>query len=167
MSKTVLFQTIQFSVSTVSMSKIILFQTIQFSVSTVSMSKTVLFQTIQFSVSTASMSKTVLFQTIEFSMSTPFTCQHCFILVKHQYAFQIYLTHRQDPIRCLPLRARVDLRMMAMKGYSAFSKASALQDQIVGHHIQDTSLGGCLTPPQRCSRCILHPQPDWTKYHID
>ena len=34
MSKTVLFQTIQFSISTVSMSKTVLFQTIQFSINT-------------------------------------------------------------------------------------------------------------------------------------
>ena len=42
--KTVLFQTIHLSISTISMSKIVL-------VSTVSISKTVLFQTIQFSIS--------------------------------------------------------------------------------------------------------------------
>ena len=45
MSKTFLFQAIQFS-------QTVLFQTIQFNISTVSMSKSVLFQVIQFSVST-------------------------------------------------------------------------------------------------------------------
>ena len=40
MSKTVLLQTNQFNVSTISMSKTVLFQTIQFNVSTISMSKT-------------------------------------------------------------------------------------------------------------------------------
>ena len=65
--KTVLYQTIQFSVSRVSMSKTVPFQTIQFSISTqfkckytVYLSKTLLFQAIQFS------------QTIQFSISMPF-----------------------------------------------------------------------------------------------
>ena len=42
----------------------------------------------------------------------------------------------------LPLRARVDLGTMAMKGYSAFPKAPALLEphhQIVECHIQDTA----------------------------
>ena len=55
MSKTFLFQPIQFSM-------IIIFVYTQLNV------KTVLFQIIQFSVNTVSMSKTVLFQTIEFSI---------------------------------------------------------------------------------------------------
>ena len=41
----------------------------------------------------------------------------------------------------LPLRARVDLGAMAMKGYSAFPKVPALLEphqQIVYCHIQDT-----------------------------
>ena len=44
----------------------------------------------------------------------------------------------------LPLRARVDLGAMAMKGYSAFPKAPALLEphhQIVQCHIQDTHSG--------------------------
>ena len=51
MSKTVIFQAIQFSLSTVSMSKTFLFQAIQLSLSIVSMSKAVLFQVFQFSIS--------------------------------------------------------------------------------------------------------------------
>ena len=56
-SQTVLIQTIQFSISMVFVYtqlnvKTVLFQTIQLSIITVSMSKTVLFQTIQFSIST-------------------------------------------------------------------------------------------------------------------
>ena len=56
-SQTVLIEIIQFSISigfvyTQSNVKTILFQTIQFSVSTVSLSKTVLLQTIQFCIST-------------------------------------------------------------------------------------------------------------------
>ena len=42
-----------------------------------------------------------------------------------------YLTHREDPYQVLPLRARVDLGAMAMKGYSAFPKAPALLEP---HH---------------------------------
>ena len=55
--QTVLIQTTQFSISIVFVHtqlnvKTILFQAIQFSVSTISMSKTVLFQVIQFCIST-------------------------------------------------------------------------------------------------------------------
>ena len=57
LSQTVLIQTIQFSISidfvyTLLNVKTVLFQTIQFRVRTVSMPKTVPFQTIQFSIST-------------------------------------------------------------------------------------------------------------------
>ena len=61
----------------------------------------------------------------------------------------------------LPLRARVDLRAMAMKGYPAFPKAPALLEshhQIVLRYIQDIRCGGGLTLLQRCSWCILQPQ---------
>ena len=57
----------------------------------------------------------------------------------------------------LPFRDRVDLGVMAMKGYSAFPKAPALLElhhQIVLYHIQDTRL----TLLQRCSWCTLQPQ---------
>ena len=68
-TKTVLFQTIHFSISTVELPKTFLFQAIQFI-------QTVLIQTIQFSVSTVLMSKTVQFKTIQFSISTQLTCQN-------------------------------------------------------------------------------------------
>ena len=54
------------------MSKV-LFQILQFSLSTVSMSKTVLIQTIQFSISTQIKVKIVLFQAIQISVSTQFS----------------------------------------------------------------------------------------------
>ena len=60
----------------------------------------------------------------------------------------------------LPLRARVDLGAMAIKGYSAFPKAPVLLEphhQIVYCHIYDNRWGGGLTPLQRSSRCILQP----------
>ena len=65
----------------------------------------------------------------------------------------------------LPLRVRVDLGAMAMKGYYAFSKAPASmepQHHIVLCHIQDTRWEG-LAPLQRCSQCILQPQPTGQK----
>ena len=92
----VLFQTIQFSISTVSLSKTFQFQAIrfiqtvlilviQFSISTDVVYtqlnfKTVLYQTIQFSVSTLSMSKAVPFQTIQFSISTQYKCKYSLIV---------------------------------------------------------------------------------------
>ncbi len=70
MSKTFLFQTIQFI-------QTVLIQLIQFSISTDFVYKqvnvkTVLYITIQFRVSTVSMPKTVPFQTIRFSISMQF-----------------------------------------------------------------------------------------------
>ena len=76
MSKTFLFQVIQFS-------QAVIIQTIQFGISIVFVHtqlhvKTVLFQTIQFSVNTVSMSKTFI------SVNS----------VLNKYAVQLYLTHR-------------------------------------------------------------------------
>ena len=53
--------------------------------------------------------KTVLFQIIQFSTNH--------LLAFNLNVKQIYLTHRQDPIR-----ARVNLGAIEMKGYSAFPK---------------------------------------------
>ena len=50
-----------------------------------------------------------------------------------------------------------------MKGYSAFPNPSALLQfpyQIAKCYMQDTYYGS-LTSLQRCSRCILQPQPTW------
>ena len=68
----------------------------------------------------------------------------------------------------LPLRARVDLGAMAMKGYSAFPKAPALLEphhQIVYCHIQDTRWGvvlplcreevGVFYSPSRLGKTLL------------
>ena len=61
------------------------------------------------------------------------------------------------------LQVRVDLAAMAMKGYSTFPKAPKLEThhQMVLWHIQDTHIGGgkSFTFLQRCSWCILQPQP--------
>ena len=42
-----------------------------------------------------------------------------------------YLTHRQDLYQVQPLRVRVDLGAIVIKGYSAFPKAPALLEP---HH---------------------------------
>ena len=92
------------------------------------------------------------------------------------------------PYQVLPRWARVDLKVMAMQGYSAFPKAPTLLEP---HHqigprsngnegvalyspkpqhywdltirlfsvISKTLVGRDLTPLQRCSWCILQPQP--------
>ena len=68
----------------------------------------------------------------------------------------------------MPLRARVDLGAMAMKGYSAFPKAAALNLTIrLFSVISGYSLGGVgvLAPLQRSSRCILQPQPTGQMYY--
>ena len=64
-----------------------------------------------------------------------------------------------------PLRVRVDLGAIAMKGYSTFPKALALLEshhQIVSCHIRDNCWRSLL-PLQKYSRCILQPQSpaDW------
>ena len=64
----------------------------------------------------------------------------------------------QVPLR----RARVDLETMAMKGCSVFPKAPALLEphhQIVSCHIRTLVWAEAFTLLQRCSRCILQPQP--------
>ena len=62
----------------------------------------------------------------------------------------------------LSLRVKVDLGVMAIKGYSGFPKALALLEphhQIVWCHIQDNHCGGRgLTTLQRSCRCMLHPR---------
>ena len=74
-NQTVLIQTIPFIMSTVVVYiqlnvKTVIFQTIQFSVSTVSKSKTVLFQVIQFSISTQFISVWPIYRTLS-DASTP------------------------------------------------------------------------------------------------
>ena len=70
---------------------------------------------IQFRVSTVSMSQTVPFQTIQFSISVQL----------------VLFDPKIGPNQVLPFRARVDLRAIAIKGCSAFPKASASQEP---HH---------------------------------
>ena len=91
----VLFQTIQFSMSTqlncqklfqaIQFIQIVLIQLIQFSISTDFVYtqlnvKTVRYQTIQFSVSRVSMLETFPFQTIQFSISKLFKCKYSLIV---------------------------------------------------------------------------------------
>ena len=61
----------------------------------------------------------------------------------------------------LPLQARVDLGMMAMKWVLCLPQSSSITRASPSHycHIQDSHRGGGgLTPLQRCSLCILQLQ---------
>ena len=78
-------------------------------------------------------------------------CLHI-VYIKH-----FYLTYEYQ---VLPLRVRVDLEAMAVKGLSTFLKALAFLEthhQIIYSYIQDTRYV-CLTHQWRRSRCILQPQ---------
>ena len=131
--------------------------------------------------------KTVLLKTIQFSTITPFKCQKSSIsinLVYQKYSFlithwnvkavnfkQFTLVYVHNLVlfapqiwlyQVLPLRARADLGEMAVKVHPEFPKAPSLlqpHHQIDKWHIQDTHWGS-LTPLQRCSCCILQPQPN-------
>ena len=97
------------------------------------------------------MSKTVPFQTIQFSTSTQFSSI--------------------QPIdQVLPLWARVDLGVMAMKGYSAFPKTLALLEphhQIISYYIQDTRWrGGGLTPSAEKQLVYSTAPADWVTHTI-
>ena len=62
--------------------------------------------------------QTVLFQSIQFSIS------HLFALsLNVKLVFKPYI----GPYQVLPLRARVNLKAIAMKGYSALSKSPGLE----------------------------------------
>ena len=80
--QTVLFQTMQFSISTrFNCQRHVYFKLF-------GLVKQLFFQTIKFSVSTVSISKTILFQTVQFSISTQFTRQNSSIssnFVLHKY----------------------------------------------------------------------------------
>ena len=85
--------------------------------------------------------KPILFQAIQFSISTQFV--------------SIWPI---DRTQVLPLRDRVNLGVISMKGCSVFPKASALQEshhQIVYCLIRTLAVG--VLP--LCSRCILQSQP--------
>ena len=92
--------------------------------------------------------QTVLFQTSQFSINHLLVCS---------LNVQVLCDPLIRPYQVQPLWARVDQGVMAMKGYSPFSKVPALlepHNQIVSYPIQDTC-DGTLTPLQRCSLCIL------------
>ena len=75
------------------------------------------------------MSKTFLFQAIQFTQTIQFSISMLLVL------FNPYI----GPYQVLPLRPRVDLWAMAMKGYSVFPKTPAL-DYLVSY--PGHSLGG-------------------------
>ena len=88
-----------------------------------------LFQAIQFN------------QTIQFSISMPL----------------VLFNPKIGPYLVLPRRARVDLGAMAMNGCSVFPKALHYWDLTI--RLFNVISWGGLTPLQRCSQCILQPQP--------
>ena len=119
--------------------KNISFQAIQFS-------QTVLIQTIQFSISTASMSKTVLFQIIQFSISMQFSS----IWPIDRTLSGATTLDNSGPgsndnkgMLCIPQSSSI-IRTSLSNCFVSYP----------GH-----SLGEGLTPPQRCSWCVLQPQP--------
>ena len=61
----------------------------------------------------------------------------------------------------LPLRARVDLGVMAMKGFLNIlqsAKIGASPSDCIVSYPGHALWGGGLTSLQRCSRCILQPK---------
>ena len=63
----------------------------------------------------------------------------------------------------LPLWARVDLGAMAVKGYSAFLKASAILEPHYLCHIQDTRCGGWSYPFAEVLSVYSTAPADWTR----
>ena len=133
----------QFSLGLVSMSKIVPFQIIQFTLSTqfkckntVLLSKTFLFQTIQFS-------QTVLIQTIQFNISRQFRS-----ILPIDSASSGTITPAKSG-----LVGDGNEGMLCIPQSSGASPSDCLL-LYLGH-----SLVGGLTPLQRSSLCILHPQP--------
>ena len=123
-SQTVLIQTIQFSISIVFF---FAFVFIQLNV------KTVIFQTILLSVSIILISKTVLFHAIQFSVSMWLKCQN-YPISSNSVWYKLILVlfdPLMGPYQVLSLWARVDLGVMAIKGYSAFPKVRAFVEP---HH---------------------------------
>ena len=129
----------------------------------------------QLSVNTVLMSKKkVLFEIIQLSISTQFKCKYGLIVKNVSISiYSVYSIHFSismllvlfnpliGPYQVLPLRARVDLGAMAMKGVLRIPQSSSTpgtlpSDCLVSY--PGHSLGGGLTPLQRCSQCILQPQ---------
>ena len=98
--------------------------------------------------------QTLLFQPSQSSISFV-----CFQFKCQAVLFDPYI----GPYQVLPLQARVDLGVMAMKGYSTFPQSSSItgtspSDCFVSY--SRTLVMGwwwVLLPLQRCSRCILQP----------
>ena len=100
-----------------------------------------LYVTIQLSVNTVLMSKNSSIEIIQFSISTQFRCKYGLIIKNisiSSYSIQFSISMLLvlfnpyiGPDQVLPLRARVDLGAMAMKGCSAFPKAPELLEP---HH---------------------------------
>ena len=90
--------------------------------------------------------------------------------MNHSIHFKLFVCTQSNklsirPYQVLPLWARANLRAMAMKEYSVFPKAPALQQphpQIVSCHIWDTPGSGSY--PSAEMQLVYSTAPaDWTK----
>ena len=133
-----------------------LYVTIQLSVNTVLMSKIVLFEIIQLSINTQfkckyGLSKTFLFQAIQFSQTVHFSISMLLVLVNPYIgSYQV-----------LPLWGQSGPGSDGNEGVLRIPQSSSTaetspSDCLVSY--PGHSLGGGLTPLQRCSQCILQPQ---------
>ena len=98
--------------------------------------------------------QTVLFLTIQFSI--------CHLFALNLNVKQFYFTHREDSFRCYHFGLKWTWERWQWRSIIAFSKVSALlkpHHQIIQCHIPNTRWVRGLTPLQRCSQCIVHPQP--------
>ena len=141
---TVLFQTVQFSISTqfncqkhsfqaIQFSQTVLLQTILFSIHLVFCLHTVKCQNSSILNNSFEHTKTVPFQTIQFSTSIQFKCQTVQVQAI-QLSISIQSSSSWPIDRTLLVAttpARVDRWAMAIKGYSAFLKTPALLEP---HH---------------------------------
>ena len=172
MSKTFLFQTIQFN-------QTVLIQLIQFSISTDFVytklnAKTVLCSTIQFSVNTVSMLKTGLFHIIQFGISTQFM----YGLLDENISISSYSVSSNSSVKHKYVVSSIESIDRVLSGATTTGKSGPGSDgnkdvlripqssSITGTSPSDClvsypghSLVGNLTSPQRCSQCILQPQP--------
>ena len=142
------------------MSKTVLFQTIQFSISkqfkckyTAYLSKTFLFQAIQFS-------QTVLFQTIQFIISMQLVL---LVNLSMQLVLLVNLSGATIPGQSGP-ESDGNEGVLRIPQSSSITGTSPLDGLVLylGHSLG----GGGLTPLQRYSQCILQSQPTGQTFFI-
>ena len=98
--------------------------------------------------------KTFLFQAIQFTQTIHFSISMLLVL------FNPLIW----PYQVLPLRTRVELEAMAMKGYSAFPKAPALLKP--HHHIWTLVIGGGSYPSAEVQSVYSTAPADWATNNL-